>query len=368
MNFNASGGRHPSKLGAKRMGKQNNDGMTPNSGFQQSYNPYGSVPPLNNDSVYQNSNFGAYPTAQPQDPFSGNVQYGPLQQQQHLQQPMQQPLQQPLQQPMQPQEGPGFTLPNQYLSDPLVSAAAMTYGHFVGSGKKYVDKEIEKYVPVSRLKYYFAVDTSYVYKKLGLIFFPFTHRDWSVKYSSNEPVQPRYEVNAPDLYIPTMAYLTYVLVAGLALGTQDRFTPEVLGIQASSALAWTIFEVLIHLVSIYVSAISTSLTTIDILAFSGYKFVGVIFAVLSSLVFFRVGYYLTLIYFSVSLSFFLIRTLKVKILPVNVAPNDPYSMQQHQQNQYHTGEKRRLYLLLFISGVQPFLMWWLSYHLVPTAS
>lgn len=48
------------------MGKQNNDGMTPNSGFQQSYNPYGSVPPLNNDSVYQNSNFGAYPTAQPQ--------------------------------------------------------------------------------------------------------------------------------------------------------------------------------------------------------------------------------------------------------------------------------------------------------------
>lgn len=110
------------------------------------------------------------------DPFSGNVQYGPLQQQQHLQQPMQQPLQQPLQQPMQPQEGPGFTLPNQYLSDPLVSAAAMTYGHFVGSGKKYVDKEIEKYVPVSRLKYYFAVDTSYVYKKLGLIFFPFTHR------------------------------------------------------------------------------------------------------------------------------------------------------------------------------------------------
>lgn len=41
-----------------------------------------------------------------------------------------------------------------------------------------------------------------------------------MKYAANEPVQPKYEVNAPDLYIPTMAYLTYVFVAGLALGAQ----------------------------------------------------------------------------------------------------------------------------------------------------
>lgn len=39
-----------------------------------------------------------------------------------------------------------------------------------------VKKEIEKYVPVSRLKYYFAVDTKYVVSKLGLLLFPFTHR------------------------------------------------------------------------------------------------------------------------------------------------------------------------------------------------
>lgn len=93
------------------------------------------------------------------------MQYG-VQQQQHLQQQQSAPS----------PDGPGFVLPNQYLSEPLVSAAAMTYGHFVGSGKKYVDKEIEKYVSVSRLKYYFAVDTAYVYKKLGLIFFPFVHK------------------------------------------------------------------------------------------------------------------------------------------------------------------------------------------------
>ena len=78
--------------------------------------------------------------------------------------------------PMPGSEGSGFTVPSQYLSDPLVNAAALTYGQFVGSGKKYVDKEIEKYVPVSRLKYYFAVDTAYVYKKLSLIMFPYVHK------------------------------------------------------------------------------------------------------------------------------------------------------------------------------------------------
>jgi len=48
-------------------------------------------------------------------------------------------------------------------------------------------------------------------------------QDWSIKYEQDEPVQPRFEINAPDLYIPTMAYVTYVLVAGLVLGMQDRY-------------------------------------------------------------------------------------------------------------------------------------------------
>lgn len=46
----------------------------------------------------------------------------------------------------------------------------------MGSGKEYVDKGFKKFVPVTRLKYYFAVDTAYVYKKLALIFFPFAHK------------------------------------------------------------------------------------------------------------------------------------------------------------------------------------------------
>lgn len=43
-------------------------------------------------------------------------------------------------------------------------------------------------------------------------------QDWSLKYDQDNPVQPRYDINAPDLYIPTMAYITYVVLAGLVLG------------------------------------------------------------------------------------------------------------------------------------------------------
>lgn len=43
-------------------------------------------------------------------------------------------------------------------------------------GREVVKRELDKYVPVSRLRYYFAVDTRYVARKLLLIMFPFTHK------------------------------------------------------------------------------------------------------------------------------------------------------------------------------------------------
>lgn len=35
--------------------------------------------------------------------------------------------------------------------------------------------QLDRFIPISRLKYYFAVDTMYVGKKLGLLVFPYTH-------------------------------------------------------------------------------------------------------------------------------------------------------------------------------------------------
>lgn len=149
-----------------------------------------------------------------------------------------------------------------------------------------------------------------------------------------------------------MAFLTYVVVAGYALGTQERFTPEQLGITASSALAWGIIELLVHIITLYIMNLETSLRYLDLLAYCSYKYVGINAALLASLVFKKFGYYSVLLYFSVSLGFFLLRSLKLRVIPEG---HSSYSA---------TGNKRRLYFILFVAGIQPLLMWWLSFHLI----
>lgn len=59
---------------------------------------------------------------------------------------------------------------------PIVQDMALQYGQkLADQGKELVNEKFEKYVPVTRLKYYFAVDNKYVINKLRLLFFPFTH-------------------------------------------------------------------------------------------------------------------------------------------------------------------------------------------------
>ncbi|XP_029670157.1 protein YIF1B [Formica exsecta] len=237
----------------------------------------------------------------------------------------------------------------QLLAQPVVADMAVQYGNaLVGTGKQH----FEKYVPVTALKYYFAVNTDYVFAKLMLLFFPFTHKDWSVKYEQDVPLQPRYEKNAPDMYIPTMAFFTYVATAGLVLGMHERFSHEQLGILASTALGWGLIELLVHTISLYVMNLQTSLTTLDLLAYCGYKYVGINVALMISLLFRKFGYYAVLLYFSISLAVFLMRSLKLRVIP------------QGHNSYTASGNKRRLYFILFLAGIQPILMWWLSYHLI----
>jgi hypothetical protein len=53
-----------------------------------------------------------------------------------------------------------------------------------------------------------------------------------------------------------------------------------------------------------------------------------------------------------------VHTLKVQVLPAGTSPHD------HDPYMPSSGNKRRMYLLLFVAGIQPLLMWWLSFHLV----
>ncbi|XP_030371445.1 protein YIF1B-A isoform X2 [Scaptodrosophila lebanonensis] len=271
--------------------------------------------------------------------------------------------------------GPGGVAPGtQYpqfamFQQPIVQDMAMQYGQrLADQGKQLVENQFEKWVPVAKLKYYFAVDNAYVGRKLRLLFFPFIHKDWSLKYDQEHPVQPRYDINAPDLYLPTMGYITYVIVAGLLLGMQKRFSPEQLGIQASSALAYSIFELFVYSIALYVMNVKTNLKTLDLLAFTGYKYVNIVVALMISTMFHKSGYYLAWAYTSFAFGFFLLRTLRTKLLqdsspaaPSGAINYDPYG--NPQQYDYSGGRKRKLYFLFMIVGGQALFSFLLSKHL-----
>ncbi|CAG9807338.1 unnamed protein product [Chironomus riparius] len=273
--------------------------------------------------------------------------------------------------PQQQQQSPidpnqiGFNM----FQQPIMQDMAFQYGQkLADQGKELVNKELEKYVSVTKLKYYFAVDNKYVMNKLRLLFFPFAQKDWSLKFDQETAVQPRYDLNSPDLYIPTMGYITYIVLAGFILGLQDRFSPEQLGIQASSALAYNIFELIIYTITLYVTNIQTTLRTLDLVAFSGYKYASIVAILCATILFSTTGYWIALIYCGSTLAFFLLRTLKAKVLsePVSSAaqaPNyDPYG-QQPQSFDHTLGRKRKLYFLFMFAIMQFFLPFMLTKHL-----
>ena len=53
-----------------------------------------------------------------------------------------------------------------------------------------------------------------------------------------------------------------------------RFTPEVLGMTASSALVITLIEVLLIKFGCYILNIASDVVFLDIVAYAGYKYVG----------------------------------------------------------------------------------------------
>lgn len=76
--------------------------------------------------------------------------------------------------------------------------------------------------------------------------------------------------------------------------------------QASSALAYIIFELALYLATLYLTQTSTSLATLDLLAYSGYKYTVMIAALLAGGALGRGGYYCALGYCSLALSCFLV--------------------------------------------------------------
>ncbi|EIN13042.1 hypothetical protein PUNSTDRAFT_82592 [Punctularia strigosozonata HHB-11173 SS5] len=228
----------------------------------------------------------------------------------------------------------------------------MQLGHTaVAAGQEYVQRNFGGLVPLTSLKHHFNVSNSYVMHKLRLLVFPWRHRPWTRKVyrteqGATEWQPPRDDLNSPDLYIPVMALVTYVLIAALQSGLQHRFHPEVLGNAASRALGVTFLDFVAVYLGCYLLNISGPSQIMDLLSYGGYKFVGVILTLISGLLNFgRTIYLLVFFYTFAANAFFLLRSLRSVVLPdANAGAN--------VGTVTHAARSRRITFLFLIAMLQ----------------
>lgn len=111
---------------------------------------------------------------------------------------------------------------------------------------------------------------------------------------------PVHDINAPDLYLPVMSFITFVLITGLLKGTKmkcvrvvcagcnrraqnhslsckrarvaRRFTPDMLNEITTSCLVTQLLEMGVIKLSMYLLN-STTVPLLDLVAFTGYKYI-----------------------------------------------------------------------------------------------
>jgi len=166
---------------------------------------------------------------------------------------------------------------------------------------------------LAALRYYFQVDNTYVIQKLRVLAIPYRHPEWERATmngdASGQMQPPKGDVNAPDLYIPLMAFITYILLVGFAAGASGSFTPELLGMTASSGIVILVLEVTAIKLAFYLLQGSRA-TFLDLLSCSGYKFLCFVLTMIFRLVLGSTAGYVVMTISSASIGTFMVKTLR----------------------------------------------------------
>ncbi|KAI5970654.1 hrf1 [Candida margitis] len=222
-------------------------------------------------------------------------------------------------QPPHVQSQPGQPQFNNFLNDPAAALASQFARSGFQQSNQYIQENFGSFS--GDIKYYFQVSNSYVLKKILLILFPFRHKDWTRILAKDnglgQYLPPSYDVNAPDLYIPIMSFVTYILLWAAFQGLGGGFHPQLFGYLASQTLAFAVLDVVIFKMGLYLLNCS-QIKIYDIISFSGYKYVSIVVVLcLKHTIGQYLGwaYYLIVLGFILCLSVFLMRSLRYIILP-----------------------------------------------------
>lgn len=202
----------------------------------------------------------------------------------------------------------------------VAKAGFGVYGEKVfGGGQQFVKNTASKYFSGHDMGYYYMISNRYVLNKLKVLLCPFLHKgsqawtripDQVANKLTYKP--PRLDVNAPDLYLPSMGFLTYSLLCCLSMAVGGRFVPEMLRSRIWRGLiSWTVSYIILWLGLSSLSSQQVPIKSpfLDLVAFSGYMFVPISLEVGAGLIS-SYAYYGTWAWGSLCSAVFLVKTLK----------------------------------------------------------
>jgi hypothetical protein len=200
----------------------------------------------------------------------------------------------------------------------------------IAQASQFVSNMNDSYVTrwTGSLRYYFSVNNMYVLHKLKILLFPFIHKSWSRKIvpaadGREMYLPPSQDVNAPDLYIPSMAFVTYILLIALIMGTSSMgFKPDLLGMTASSGLFTLALEVFLVKLGFYLLSYPP-VQILDLVAYCGYKFVGIILILASGWIFGWIGFISSFVILALFMAIFMVKTLRLVVpQPLEASPRN----------------------------------------------
>lgn len=253
---------------------------------------------------------------------------------------------------------------NQFFSDPKTQMGFQVGQNAMLAGSQFVGENFGKYIKTNSndIKYYFKVSNSYVLNKMMLILFPFKNKNWNRSYASGAAGSsdnsaetfafPCDDPNAPDLYLPLMSIVTYILTIAIISGIKGEFHPQVFGFKSSSTLAYLLLDLLIIKLGLYFLNVSSKFW--DLISFIGYKFLPIflILVIKSVLSFSSILNWALIIYLNFAFGYFILRSLRFNLFG---------GLNNSAQNLNSKTLKNTNYFLFVYSFVfQSLLIWLLS--------
>eukprot|EP00566_Odontella_aurita_P015133 CAMPEP_0113559948 /NCGR_PEP_ID=MMETSP0015_2-20120614/19170_1 /TAXON_ID=2838 /ORGANISM="Odontella" /LENGTH=353 /DNA_ID=CAMNT_0000461621 /DNA_START=168 /DNA_END=1226 /DNA_ORIENTATION=- /assembly_acc=CAM_ASM_000160 len=204
-----------------------------------------------------------------------------------------------------------------FTNDAMFTEGTKVVSHFLDQGTARLIPGLDLFMRTLRV--YFAVDNRYVKRKMQRVLFPFLYKDWArlEDDASSTPTSvafapPIQDENAFDLYIPSMALITYVLLCALCYGTAGEFNPEVLPDVTTKCFVTQILEVVVVRGGFY--AMQAPCSLLDLFSATGYKYLGLSINMLVGLLLGHLGwghrgYYGTFLWTASAASYFMLKTM-----------------------------------------------------------